>query len=603
MRILAGVKFPATYGGYTLLAELGEGGMAQVFLARKSGPGGFAKLQVIKRILPALGKEPEFVQMFLDEARLAARFEHPNVVQVYDLGDAEGSLYLAMEYLAGQSVAGLAREAVRQGISVPPPFSARIIADACDGLHYVHDFRDLDGTPLNIVHRDVSPQNLFVTYEGRVKLLDFGVAKAATTLTRTRTGSVKGKVSYMAPEQCRGELVDRRADVFALGVVLTELIGGKRIFKNDNEFALIRQLSLGEYPKPSEMGFSAPPELLAICDRAMAFKKEDRFATCGEMKAQLDKWLAAGPPSGPHQVAALMGQLFKEDIALRQQVLMARDDSAEVFQKVKQEVSGSKSLPSLGPLALEQRTATRKSVEIPAQGGSRLPWVIAGVSVVLLGAAVGVAARFIPGAPVVTPDAPKPVGNPVVDAGAVAAAPAADASVVAEVDPPEPVPDVVPDKHGGKPPIKKPLLVKPKTASLTVRSAPPGCSVTVNTKPAGTSPVTLTVEPGASQAVSVQCAGYSTATKTATLQGGESATLDLTLEPLGRGFLALKTSPWSVVFEGDKELGMTPLPKLELTAGTHTLRAVNKEQQLERTFTVTIKAGELTAKTVDLTAP
>jgi len=603
MRILAGVKYPATYGGYTLLAELGEGGMAQVFLARKSGPGGFAKLQVIKRILPALGKEPEFVQMFLDEARLAARFEHPNVVQVYDLGDAEGSLYLAMEYLAGQSVAGLAREAVRQGISVPPPFSARIIADACDGLHYVHDFKELDGTPLNIVHRDVSPQNLFVTYEGRVKLLDFGVAKAATTLTKTRTGSVKGKVSYMAPEQCRGESVDRRADVFALGVVLTELIGGKRIFKSDNEFALIRQLSLGEYPKPSEMGFSAAPaELLAICDRAMAFKKEDRYQTCAEMKQDLDKWLRAGPPSGPNQVAALMGQLFKEDIALRQQVLLARDDASEVFQKVKQEVSGSKSLPSLGPLAApEQRTVTRKSVEIPAQSApSRVPWVIAALSVVLLGAAVGVAARFLPGKdPVVVADpVPKPAVE--VDAGApVVVAPALDASVVAEVDPPEPIPDKVPGK-----PIKKPLVVKPaKTATLTVRSTPSGCTVVVNGKPAGVSPATLTVEPGAAQAVSVQCAGYSAASKTATLQAAESATLELALEPLGKGYLALKTSPWSVVFEGEKELGMTPLPKLELTAGTHTLRAVNKEQQLERTFSVTIKAGEVTAKTVDLTAP
>ncbi|MBL8952205.1 MAG: serine/threonine protein kinase [Myxococcaceae bacterium] len=590
------MKFPATYGAYTLLAELGEGGMAQVFLARKSGPGGFAKLHVIKRILPALGKEPEFVQMFLDEARLAARFEHPNVVQVYSLGDAEGSLYLEMEYLAGQSVAGLVREAVRQGVSVPPTFSARIVADACDGLHYVHDFREVDGTPLNIVHRDVSPQNLFVTYEGRVKLLDFGVAKAATTLTKTRTGSVKGKVSYMAPEQCRGEIVDRRADVFALGVVLTELIGGKRVFKHENEFALIRQLSLGEYPKPSEMGFaSAPPELLAVCDRAMAFRREDRFATCAELKAQLDVWLATAPASGPAQVAALMGQLFKDDIALRQQVLMARDDSAEVFQKLPQETSGNKSLPSLGPLALEQRTATRKSVEIPQQGGVRVPWLVVAILVVILGAAISAALRYLPGSPpsqpIIIVESVKPT---------TVAPPALDASVVAEVAPPEPLPDPMPDRPAGKQPVKKPLLVKPKTATLTVKSTPSGCNVTVNGREQGVSPAAVTVEPSVAQAVVVQCAGYAVATKSATLQGGESATLELSLEPLGRGYLALKTSPWSVVFEGEKELGMTPLPKLELTAGTHTLRAVNKEQQLERTFTVTIKAGEVTAKTVDL---
>jgi serine/threonine-protein kinase len=157
-----------------------------------------------------------------------------------------------------------------------------------------------------------------------VKLLDFGVAKAATQVVKTRTGSVKGKVSYMAPEQCRGETVDRRADVFALGVVLAELIGGRRIFRNENEFALIRQLSLGDFPRPSDMGFDqAPKELLALCDRAMAFRPEDRYPTCAELKADLDKWLSAGPPSGVRQVAGLMGQLFKEDIALRQQVLLA----------------------------------------------------------------------------------------------------------------------------------------------------------------------------------------------------------------------------------------------------------------------------------------
>ena len=594
------MKYPATYGGYTLLADLGEGGMAQVYLARKIGAGGFQKLQVIKRILPHLAKEQEFVQMFLDEARLAARFEHPNVVQVYDLGEADGQLYLAMEYLAGQSVAALAKEAVKQGISVPPQFSARIITEACDGLHYVHDFREPDGTPLNIVHRDVSPQNLFVTYEGRVKLLDFGVAKAATTVTKTRTGSVKGKVSYMAPEQCRGENVDRRADIFALGVVLAELIGGRRIFRGDNEYALIRQLSLGEYPKPSDMGFDkAPKELLFICDRAMAFRREDRYATCAELKGELDKWLATGPPSGARQVAALMGQLFKEDIALRQQVLLARDDEAEVFQKVRQETS-QPSLPSLGALALDQRTATRKSVEIPKVGApsSRGGLLLALALFAAVGAGLLVAFKLLQQPPPVPPVVVvAPPAKVEVDAGAA----------VAVVVPPEPVD--VPDASVAvavvepAPKKKNPVPAKQKPSALTVTSTPPGCAVSFDGQPGGTTPVTRAFESPSEPQVTVQCQGYAAETKSARLGSGNEVTLDFAPQPLGKGFLALKTSPWSVVFEGERELGMTPLPKLELTAGTHTLRAVNKEQQLEKTFTITIKAGEVTAKSVDLTTP
>jgi serine/threonine protein kinase len=592
------MQFPATYGGYTLLAQLGEGGMAEVFLARKSGPGGFSKLQVIKRILPSLAKDPEFVQMFLDEARLAARFEHPNVVQVYDLGEADGTIFIAMEYLAGQSVAGLAKEAVKASINVPAPFSARIVAEACEGLHYVHDFKELDGTPLNIVHRDVSPQNLFVTYEGRVKLLDFGVAKAASALTRTRTGSVKGKVSYMAPEQCRGEPVDRRADIFSLGVVLLELISGRRIFKNDNEYALIRQLSLGEYKRPSEMALSGPPALLAVCDRAMAFHKEDRFATCAEMKAELEQWLQPGPPSGAQQVAALMGQLFKDDIALRQQVLVATDDRAEIFKKVKQEISHT-SLPSLGSLAVGARTTTRRGTAgADALAPRRNTAVLIAVALTaLLGLGFGIALRLQP-----PPAAPPPqvvIVREVPDAAvAVTPPPTPPPAVVAEVldaavETAKPAPVV--NKH--------PPTAKPKAATLVVHSKPDGCAVLVNARPSGTTPASISVETPGELTVELQCPGYGPESKQVRAAAGESVTVDFAPQPLGKGFLALKTSPWSVIFEGERELGMTPIPHLELPAGTHALRAVNSEQRLEKAFSIVIKPGETTARTLDLNSP
>ena len=217
---------PAPFAGYTLVAKLGQGGMAEVYLALAPGPQGFQKLVVVKRLHMNMEDEPMLVAMFLDEARIAARLAHPNVVQTNDVGEHEGSHFIAMEYLEGQPFDRILKHAVRDGERLPMRLAARIIADALDGLHYAHEACDYDGTPLGVVHRDVSPHNLFVTYDGVVKLLDFGIAKATTQVVETRTGLVKGKFAYMAPEQARSAPADRRADVFAMGVVLWESIAG-----------------------------------------------------------------------------------------------------------------------------------------------------------------------------------------------------------------------------------------------------------------------------------------------------------------------------------------------------------------------------------------
>ena len=207
-------------GRYELVWELGTGGMASVYLARVRGPAGFNKWLAIKRIHPHLAKDPRFVEMFLDEARIAAAVHHPNVAHVFDLGDDAGERFLAMEYLHGEHLGTVAVRAVRERGRLEPELAARIIASAADGLHHAHEARDAEGRHLGLVHRDVSPQNIFVTYDGSVKLTDFGIAKAAGRLTHTQTGGTKGKVSYMAPEQALGHAVDRRTDVWALGVVL-----------------------------------------------------------------------------------------------------------------------------------------------------------------------------------------------------------------------------------------------------------------------------------------------------------------------------------------------------------------------------------------------
>jgi serine/threonine protein kinase len=223
------------FGKYSLVARLATGGMAEIFLARLTGVAGFEKLVCIKRILPHLARDKQFVAMFLDEARIAARISHPNVCQVFELGEIEGSYYLAMEYLEGVPLACFRRPDF-YGEMPDPRLVAGIAVQACEGLHHAHQLKNTDGSEMEVVHRDISPQNLFVTVDGVVKVLDFGIAKIQDATVRTSTGAVKGTYAYMAPEQLRGERVDRRTDVFALGIVMWETLMRRHLFRRDTDF-------------------------------------------------------------------------------------------------------------------------------------------------------------------------------------------------------------------------------------------------------------------------------------------------------------------------------------------------------------------------------
>ncbi len=277
------------FGKYTLVARVGIGGMAEVFLAAFAGPGRFRKLLVIKRLHAHLADEDGFLEMFLDEARLAARLHHPNVVQTYEVDDVDGQYFLAMEHLDGQPVNRVMRKCGQRGHGLPVRLAVRIVTDALDGLHYAHELRDYDGTPLNVVHRDISPVNIFVTYGGEVKLLDFGIAKAATQFQHTRTGQLKGKFAYMAPEHARDEGIDRRSDVFSMGVVLWELLTGRRLFKGDNELATYHNVVTAEITPPSSYSPSICKELSDIAMKALCRDREDRFQSALEMKQALER--------------------------------------------------------------------------------------------------------------------------------------------------------------------------------------------------------------------------------------------------------------------------------------------------------------------------
>ncbi|MDC0676288.1 bifunctional serine/threonine-protein kinase/ABC transporter substrate-binding protein [Sorangium atrum] len=325
----------AILGKYRLIAKLGRGGMGDVFLAIARGPGSFNKLVVVKRHRGVGGDGEKVVAMFLDEAKLSARLNHPNIVQTYEVDHDDDGYFTVMEYLEGQPLSALMR-AVAEGEPGAAGFTrgvwVRIVADLLSGLHYAHELRDYDGAPLGIVHRDVSPHNIFVTYDGAVKLLDFGIAKASINADLTETGKLKGKTSYMAPEQAVGSgSTDRRADIFVAGIVLWELLTRERLFGGDAVSALWKLAAVDEIPRPSLLRPDIPPALDAIVARALDRDPAKRFATAQEMRAALEDYLrAAGEDVGSDEIGASMLAVFAERRAsMQRQVKAYLDQSAQ----------------------------------------------------------------------------------------------------------------------------------------------------------------------------------------------------------------------------------------------------------------------------------
>jgi serine/threonine-protein kinase len=336
---------PTQIGRYRIVARLGGGGMADVYLGVASGLVGFTKLSVIKVIKPAIATEPEHVSLFLDEARLAAKLNHPNVVQTNEVGEDGGTYYLVMEYLEGQTLRRVLRPEVagRRGESLPALL--RALCDVLAGLHYAHELRDFDGRPLGIVHRDVSPHNVFVTYDGAIKLVDFGIAKAAGAIHLTGAGVLRGKFAYMAPEQARGERVDRRADVYSAGVILWEMLARRRMWSGEHELTILRRLTSGALPSLHEHAPDAPPELVAACERALSLDPADRFATAQHLRAAIEAFLAV---RGWHVTASDVGALVSRQFADERAAFQRRLEeafAAGVIQTVAQ--------PSLSSLRVE----------------------------------------------------------------------------------------------------------------------------------------------------------------------------------------------------------------------------------------------------------
>lgn len=286
---------PSHFGRYRIFSKLASGGMATVYLARTEHTSGFEKLVALKVIHEHLAEDEAFVHMFLDEARIAAGIDHPNVCTVFDFGEQDGVHYLAMEFLLGEPIKrvlrAVARRKDREEIRQLPYYIARLIAEACEGLHAAHELHGPRGEPLHVVHRDVSPENIVVTYDGGVKIVDFGVAKAAERIHETKVAKIKGKFAYIAPEQLRNEGVDRRSDVWGLGVCLWEALTLRRLFRRDSDASTLSAVLFDDIPAPSAVSPWVPVELDAIVLRALTRDREGRYRTARAMGQDLRRFL------------------------------------------------------------------------------------------------------------------------------------------------------------------------------------------------------------------------------------------------------------------------------------------------------------------------
>ncbi|MFC1612082.1 protein kinase [Myxococcota bacterium] len=555
---------------YEIIRRLAIGGMGEIFLARQSGAARFDRLVVIKALLPELARDQAWVHQFLEEARVAATLNHPNIVAVYEVGLWQGVYFIAMEFIRGESVSGLMRLTTRAEQRLPIPMCAKIARDAALGLDHAHCARDVEGQPLHIVHRDVSPENIMVRQDGVTKVVDFGIARAANRAFRTETGVMKGKYSYMTPEQLRRQSVDARSDQWALGVVLWELCTQKRLFPiADNDIQLVRRITEEPVPRPSRIDRQIPSHLDEIVMRMTQPDPDARYASCAAVAEQLERFLSqqdAAP--GVADLAEIVSKLAGDAIEERIQDLTPQHEPFLITLK-----------PAIDPNAVTGVTTGRQpeptSEDQQPAPKRRRGWMWALLGLVVTVAAAAVAAPFVQ----------DELRRDRLDA------------IQGDLRP------------------HPPDAVEPAVLELT--STPEGALVQEGRTLLGKTPVRIEIlEPDRDHRLKVRRQGYESVEVPIRLGAGESRELHLRLEKRkrvrqglatkakakreGEGFLTLTTEPWVSIRIDDQPYGVTPLYRVKLAPGRHELHMVNEAEGIDTTRQVVIKPGETTKKQLDL---
>jgi len=562
---------------YKLLARLGQGGMAEVFLAAWEVAPFVHRPVVIKRLHPHFNEDPRLVEMFLDEARLLTQLDHPHIVKTHEAGVMDGRCCIAMEYLEGQPLQRVLRRANERG-GLAAHVAVSIAISMLDGLHYSHETKNAQGLPLSIVHRDVSPQNVFVSNDGQVKVLDFGIAKASSQEGRTATGIVKGKVGYIAPEQARAEHVDRRADVWSAGVVLWEALTGTRLFKADTDAATLVLTLQGEIPRASSRRAGVPEELETVLLRALQRDPTLRYQTAGAMRKDLEVWLArAGFSRDARLIGGLMQQLFASEIVEQQRlvsVLMARSDCTPPAPASNRSPSSTSALylkvPQPGATSADLTRMNDQMEELGKRHRRAFRSMFALIGAFLLMACLTVFLSVVRGGAATLRPTPSSAAATLRPAS-IPEQPRAQAAALAPPAPlatPEPMvaPSAQPEQPAPSAKFTRPLPA--------VRAAKPPGAVAV-----------APAEPVASVS-SAPSASAPPATKSDAAPNF--------------GFLTLDTSPWSQVSVAGRSLGQTPLIGIKLPSGSQVLLLRNPELGIETSYPVTIESGKTTVRRIGI---
>ncbi|MBM7112190.1 protein kinase domain-containing protein [Archangium primigenium] len=555
-------------GKYELVRKLATGGMAEVFLAKAAGPMGFEKTLVLKRILPHLAEEPAFVDMFLAEAKLAARLTHSRIAQIFDFGESEGAYFLAMEYIDGPTLRTLIKRAASHGLVAPATVCARLMSDACDGLAFAHGFIDPDTQqPLGLIHRDISPDNILLSRQGEVKVVDFGIAKATGQSARTETGALKGKLPYMAPEQVRSKPLDQRADVYALGVVLYELLTARKPFVAPTDAELMQAI-LHQQPVPvTQLRPDLPEAMGEILDLALAKDREQRYPDCASFQADLEDFiLSVGRPVTTQYVAQYITHTLSGTEC-------PTPTSYSGSGRGRLSLSGTPTRPATAsrpgtepaPVAAPPPAATAEEptrAEPPPAPAARAPrrWALP-----LVGGALLLSASAIVGWRASQPEE-TPVSTPL-----QARAPT----------------DLTPKASAPKAP--EPKAPAPKVAAA--KAAPQVAAPPPAVEPAP-------VEPDAEEDLSEESTESPEATAERTAPARAKRAVAARTGP--RGSLELRIVPYATVYVNGRRLGDTPMAPVLLPAGNHTVKLVNTTLAKTVTRSIEVKPEQSTMLKLNL---
>ena len=554
-------------GQYTLQKKIGAGGMADVWLAQ--GPRGVCVVKVPHR---HLCDNAEFVRMFLDEASLLAQLHHPNIAQIFDLGQANGTYYLAMEYVAGFDLMTISLEHERHGELMAPELCARIVADAAGALHYAHEAKGANGQALNIIHRDVTPHNILLSRQGVVKIIDFGVAKASSTLHRTQVGFVKGKYPYMSPEQVTGQTIDRRVDVYALGLLLYELLTNVRAIGGSNEIEQIDNARYGRIRPIEQLRPNVPVPIRQILGGCLHFDAEGRYPTALALKDDLEKFLTLERQTLGQEdllrlfrvVAADVGDVEEpaarptelEQPISQGAVVLPNTDGAKI-----DELGYSPTQPSMANIKpLQLATPVNPPEPVTAPRSSKGPLLaLAGLSVVIIALVV---ALWEPWATKSAPDAGVAVTPPLVelDAGAPPVEPV-------DAGPAEPPDAAVPE----------PVEVRAAVVSV---SGPTPVEVSVDGKKYGKTPIDLELTPGKHRIVAGAKSWAVDLEPGATIDLKVSAGGTTATPPKEKGTLKVEASPFCQLSVDGKGQGTVSFKELELSVGLHTVQCTLEDPSL-----------------------